>query len=265
MAVLDSTTNPFRGVVTKSASLPDDPQEFRERLRQSLEFWQTQDLLTVWLEVPIAKAALIPMAVEAGFAFHHTGEDYLLLTHKLVEHSFIPPFASHYIGAGGVVLNDVNELLVVCERYRRPGQPPFYKLPGGALHAGEHLEDAVVREVLEETGVHSRFDALVCFRHWHDYRYGKSDIYFVCRLRALSSEISMQSEEIEECLWLPVDQYLESDETSVFNKNIVQAALDSPGIVPTNIEGIDGQAAREFYMPRPLSDGVSSGSPVELS
>ena len=249
MAMLEFTTNPFRGAVVTTTSLPEDPQDFRLRLNDSLEVWRQQDLLTVWLDVPITKSALIPVAVEAGFAFHHSGDEYLLMTYKLEDHSYIPPFASHYIGAGGVVLNDANELLLVCEKYRRPGQPPFYKLPGGALLAGEHLEDAVVREVLEETGVHATFESLVCFRHWHGYRYGKSDIYFVCRLKALSSEISMQAEEIEECLWMPVDQYLGSEETSVFNRSIVKAAVESHGIVPTSIDGIEGPETREFFMP----------------
>ena len=36
------------------------------------------------------------------------------------------------------------------------------------------------------------------FRHWHGYRYGKSDIYFVCRLAPLSEELTMQTEELEE-------------------------------------------------------------------
>ncbi len=249
MEVIEFTTNPFRGAVTRAAALPEDAQEFRLRLNHSLEFWRQQGLLTVWLEVPIAKSALIPVAVEAGFSFHHSGDEYLLMTYKLEDHSFIPPFATHYIGAGGVVLNNADELLLVCERYRRPGQPPFYKLPGGALHPGEHLEDAVVREVLEETGVQAKFESLVCFRHWHGYRYGKSDIYFVCRLKALSDEISMQTEEIEECLWMPVDQYLSSEETSVFNRSIVKAAMESPGIVPTSFDGIEGPEMREFFMP----------------
>ena len=250
MELIESTINPFRGVVATPSALPDDPEKFRQRLRYSLEQWQEQGYLTVWLQVPIAKSTLIPVAVDAGFTFHHSGEEYLLLTHLLVEGSHIPPFATHYIGAGGVVLNEDRELLVVCERYRRPGQPPFYKLPGGALHPGENLERAVMREVLEETGVETRFDALVCFRHWHGYRYGKSDIYFVCRLSPLSAEIKMQAEEIEECLWIPVDEYLAAGETSVFNKSIVRAALESPGIAPTVIEGIEGPEQREFFMPR---------------
>ena len=73
---------------------------------------------------------------------------------------------------------------------------PAYKLPGGALHQGEHLLDGVMREVYEETGVRAKFESLVCLRHWHGYRYGKSDIYFICRLSPLSEEINMQAEEM---------------------------------------------------------------------
>jgi 8-oxo-dGTP pyrophosphatase MutT (NUDIX family) len=213
-----------------------------------LEAWKAQGLLVVWLEVPITKAVLIPVAVEEGFTFHHSNDDYLMMTYQLVEGAFIPPFATHYIGAGGVVLNPRRELLVVCERYRRPGQAPFYKLPGGALQPGEHLADAVIREVLEETGVKTEFDALVCFRHWHGYRYGKSDIYFVCRLKPLSRDIAIQEEEIEECLWMPVEDFLNSEDISLFNKHIVKAALDSPGISPAIIEGFQ-DGTREFFMP----------------
>ena len=249
MDVLEFITNPFRGAVTKSSSLPPNPAEFARRLGHSLEFWRAEGLQTVWIEIPTNLAGLIPVAVEAGFNFHHSSEDYLMLTHRLVPDALIPPFATHYIGAGGVVLNEDRELLLVCERYRRPGQPPFYKLPGGALQPGEHLADAVVREVLEETGVQTRFDALVCFRHWHGYRYGKSDIYFVCRLSPLSREITMQAEEIEECIWMPSEQFLASEDVSNFNKSIVRAALDSPGIVRSWIEGVGDPETREFFMP----------------
>ncbi len=196
MALLEHTPNPFRGVVINPAELPEDPEAFQQRLTPSLETWTQEGVLVVWLEVPIRKAGLIPIAVEAGFTFHHSTEDYLMLTLRLEEGAFIPGFATHYIGAGGVVLKDRDHLLVVSEKHRR-SKTPSYKLPGGALHAGEHLEEAVKREILEETGVQTRFEALVCFRHWHGYRYDKSDIYIVCRLSPLNHDISMQVEEIE--------------------------------------------------------------------
>lgn len=249
MEVLEFTPNPFGGAVIHPEALPEDASAFRQRLHHSLNAWKAGGLKVAWLEVPAVRAGLIPAAVEAGFAFHHSGETYLMMTHRLAEGAFIPAYATHYIGAGGVVLNDRRELLVVCEKYRRMGRP-YYKLPGGALHAGEHLVEGVIREVLEETGVQAQFEALVCFRHWHGYRYGKSDIYFVCRLSPLSEEVNMQAEEIEECRWMPVEDYLNSEFVSVFNKQIVRAALDSPGVAPTHIEGYADPDKYEFFMPR---------------
>ena len=230
MKPIAATTNPFGGIIPKPEALEPDPATFAERLCVSLAAWKDEGYRVVWLEVPIAKAALIPVAVEAGFVFHHSGDGYLMMTLQLEEGAYVPAYASHYIGAGGVVLNEARELLVVSEKYHRraPG-PPRYKLPGGALHAGEHLAEAVVREVVEETGVETEFDALVCFRHWHGYRFGKSDIYFVCRLRPLSTEISIQEDEIAECLWMPVADYLADENVSAFNKRIVEAALQQHG------------------------------------
>ena len=102
---------------------------------------------------------------------------------------------------------------------------------------GEDLEEGVVREVLEETGVRTRFEAVVCMRNLHGYRYGKSDIYFVCRLAPLSHEITMQVDEIEDCLWMPLDDYMAADSVSDFNKSIVRAAVETPGLVPSRIDG----------------------------
>ena len=250
------STNPFGGVIIDPQELGTDAQGFAARLQHWLEVWAKEGFKLVWLEAAIDKAALIPVAVEMGFTFHHSGEDYLMLTRRLEAGAFIPAHASHYIGAGGVVLNQKQELLVVSEKYHRvDNSPPRYKLPGGALHEGEHLVEAVVREVKEETGVETKFDALVCFRHWHDYRYGKSDIYFVCRLHPQSETITIQEEEIAECRWMPVQDYLDAESVSIFNKHIVQAALRSPGVVPTEVEGYGEPSRYEFFMPHNLSSG----------
>jgi 8-oxo-dGTP pyrophosphatase MutT (NUDIX family) len=246
--VLKATTNPFRGVVPDPDTLPENPEAFRQRLQHSLQVWQNEGALVVWLEVPIDRAGLIPIAVEAGFAFHHSDANYLMLTRRLVPEAYIPPYATHYIGAGGVVINEVQELLVVSEKFRRR-KGPAYKLPGGALHPGEHLAEAVVREVLEETGVQTQFQALACFRHWHGYRHGKSDIYFVCRLRPLSQDISMQAEEIAECLWMPVNTFLNDADISPFNKRIVRATLEGSGLAPSQVDGFPDDGTREFFMP----------------
>lgn len=252
MEPIEATSNPFGGVVVKPEALGPDPESFSQQLHHSLQVWREQGFRVAWLEVPIAKSRLIPVAVEAGFTFHHSGEEYLMLCCRLQEGAFVPRHASHYIGAGGVVFNQKRDLLVVSEKYHQSSSnPPRFKLPGGALHEGEHLVEGVIREVLEETGVQTRFDALICFRHWHGYRYGKSDIYFVCRLHPLSEEISLQEEEIEHCLWMPVEEYLAHENVHAFNKRIVRAAMNSTGIVPAQIEGYADLSRYEFFMPPP--------------
>jgi 8-oxo-dGTP diphosphatase len=54
------------------------------------------------------------------------------------------------VGVGGVVIHDGTVLLI------RRGSEPLkgeWSLPGGMLELGEHLEDGVQRELLEETGL----------------------------------------------------------------------------------------------------------------
>jgi 8-oxo-dGTP pyrophosphatase MutT (NUDIX family) len=248
MEALQATINQFGGVVIDPHELPSDVVLFRQQLEYSLAEWTLQGRNLVWLEMPIEKAVLIPVAVELGFAFHHTDPQLLTLTRQLIPNAYIPPYATHYIGAGGVVLNQRQELLVVVERYRG-GYGRYLKLPGGALQQGEHLVDGVIREVFEETGVPTQFDGLVCFRHWHGYRHGKSDIYFVCRLSPLHEEINFDRSELDECMWLPVEQYLQHKQVSAFNRRIVEVALRSSGLQTLWIEGYNDPERREFFMP----------------
>ena len=226
MTIFNAQKNLFGGCTVEPSDLPQDAGEFAARLRYSLDVWKAEGLKVVWLAVSRAQAQLVPICVAAGFVFHHATEDFLQMALALVPGSFIPPYATHYVGAGGVVIDSANRLLVVSERYKLlPGRR--LKLPGGALQAGEHIAQAVVREVKEETGINARFEYVVCLRHWHGYRYGKSDIYFVCRLTPLSTEITMDTRELVECLWLPLDEYLADTDVHPFNKLVVRAAAAS--------------------------------------
>ena len=66
MEVLVSSTNRFAGAVVDPESLPVQAETFRQRLCHSLDAWTSQGLKVVWLEIPIEKSALIPVAVEAA-------------------------------------------------------------------------------------------------------------------------------------------------------------------------------------------------------
>jgi 8-oxo-dGTP diphosphatase len=237
MNTFEITTDPFGGVTVKPESLPDTPEAFAMMLDASLATWTEAGYKLAWLSLPIEHAAYVPHAVAAGFVFHNANARALMLTRQLKANAFVPSDASHFIGAGAVVLNEARELLVVVERYHAKDRPNFFKLPGGLIDPGEHLADGAMREVFEETGVRTRFESVVCFRHQHGYRFGKSDFYFVCRLSPVSNEIVHDPEEIAEARWMPVDHYLGNEQVHVFNKFIVRSALENKGAAPTMIDG----------------------------
>lgn len=247
---LPFSVNRFESAVVDPAALPEEAEGFAGGLEATMADCRGRGLRMIWLEIPEEKSGLIAEAVKVGFRFHHTGEGYLMLVLVLREGAEVPDFATHYIGIGGVVIDEADRLLVVAERaYHKPGEPLRYKLPGGALQSGEHLADAVVREVWEETGVKSEFEALVCFRHWHEYRYGKSDIYFVARMKPLTSEIRMQDDEIHDCRWMPVQEYLGLGHISPFNHAIVRAALRTKGLRRQVVPGYDHEGRCELLFP----------------
>ena len=113
--------------------------------------------------------------------------------------------------------------------------------------------DGVVREVKEETGIDTSFESLVSLRNMHEYRFGCSDIYIVCRLKPLSHEITIQIEEIDECLWMHVEDYYRSNDVSLFNKLIVKAALETRGVVPTEINESQRHKSVEVFLPPGLN------------
>ena len=168
-----------------------------------------------------------------------------MLVQKLIQNAIVPSFASHYIGAGGVVTNSSNELLVVSEKYRRT-KKAFFKLPGGTIQPKEKISTGVMREILEETGIKTSFESMVCFRHQQEYRFNMADIYFVCKLKAITNTISKQDSEIDECHWIPMKKYLDSPETSLFNRAIVQSAVYAEGWKSTNIEDYDDEKYEVF-------------------
>jgi 8-oxo-dGTP diphosphatase len=247
---LRATPNIFRGVAIDPDSLASDPARFAAQLRASMKGWRAEGIRVVWLELPIRHAVLIPVAVEEGFVFHHADPGGVTMTCALDSEAVVPLHATHYIGAGGLVLNEARELLVIVEKAHRHNRPNYYKLPGGAMRPGEHLVDGVIREVREETGIETRFEALMGFRHWHGYRFGKSDIYFICRLAPLSYEITIQESEIAAGMWMPLDRYLADPHVGLFNKRMVEAGGKGSGLVPGWFEGYEvTHETHEIFVP----------------
>lgn len=225
--MLSYEVNLFQGALIETGQLPENATDFAAILRNTMAGIQDKELQLAWLYLPLIRADLVPEAVSQGFIYHHAEEHGLQLVKKVSLGAFVPGYATHYTGVGGVLVDSENRILVIQERYHTK---KHYKLPGGALDPGEHISQAAVREVFEETGIKSEFVSLNCFRHWHQYRHGKSDIYFVCRMRPLSTEITIDPTEISKARWMPVDEYLSDPDTHPFNRKIVETSLAKPGL-----------------------------------
>jgi 8-oxo-dGTP diphosphatase len=111
------------------------------------------------------------------------------------------------VGVGAVVIDGDKVLLV------RRGQEPLkgeWSLPGGALELGETLQQGVVREVLEETGLEvvpgsivEVFDRITLEESTGRVRYHYVLVDFVCRV---AGGTLLGASDAEEASWVERDE-----------------------------------------------------------
>ncbi|MFT5258763.1 MAG: 8-oxo-dGTP diphosphatase [Saprospiraceae bacterium] len=247
--VLVSTTNAYAGVLVDGDALPTDLTSFESRLTDSISYWAQQQFKVIWLPIKPAFSSYISCALQQGFNYHHTDNNTLMMTKRLQSAALIPPYATHTIGAGAVVINE-GKLLAVVERSNAETKPNYFKLPGGMLDRGEHIADGAMREVFEETGIQTQFEGVVCFRHYHVGQFRTSNIYAVCRLEPLSFDIVMDEIELCKAQWLCLDEYFDSPDVGAHNKHIVRAALEPNYLRSVDIEGyMSDYGAYEIFSP----------------
>ncbi|CAN6229091.1 unnamed protein product [Urochloa humidicola] len=206
--VLEATDDQYGGVVVDADRLPADKAAFARSLAASLSYWKSVGKKGVWLKLPVDRAEFVPLAVK-GFKYHHAEESYLMLTYWIPdEPNMLPANASHQVGVGSFVINDQMEVLVVQEKYHGSSLDGVWKLPTGFILASEEIYTGASREVKEETGVDTEFVDVVAFRHAHNVAFQKSDLFFICMLRPVSSEIKIDETEIQAAKWMPLEEFV---------------------------------------------------------
>jgi len=108
------------------------------------------------------------------------------------------------IRAGGILIED-NKLALI-ERHR--GDRHYFSFPGGGVDKGETFEEAVIREIEEELGLHVKVQRRIADVHFN----GKMQYYFL--LEKIGGEFGTgRGEEYSEYdpkygtyqpLWLPI-------------------------------------------------------------
>jgi 8-oxo-dGTP diphosphatase len=103
---------------------------------------------------------------------------------------------------------------ILCSHYRAENVE-YYILPGGGVNGEEMAAEAVVREVLEETGYAIQADELAFVREFIPSRLGSRrfrekfhqlELYFICSLvKQEPQEPTEHDKNQVGCVWLPLN------------------------------------------------------------
>jgi len=118
------------------------------------------------------------------------------------------------VGVGGVVVQDGAILMVERGRPPRAGQ---WAIPGGKLHWGELLEEAVAREVEEETGLSVEVGELI----WTGQTIGPDWHFILLDFEATVIGGSLSAgDDAADAAWVPLDEVEELPLTSSMHELI---------------------------------------------
>ena len=115
-------------------------------------------------------------------------------TVELVDPRDTPPWR---VRAGAVCLDDADRVVLNRGEWDRG---PFFEIPGGGVEEGETVEEAVVRELEEETGLHVRIERKLAMV-WKD---GREEHYFLVRPDGPSTREQLDLEPGFTQQWVPI-------------------------------------------------------------
>jgi len=95
----------------------------------------------------------------------------------------------------GIIRNENNEILILKRHPKSRTDPNTWELPGGKVEAGEFFDDALIREIKEETNLDCEIgDLAIAIQH--DYSF-KRTVQMIMYLENVKGELKISEEHID--------------------------------------------------------------------
>ncbi|HWO98387.1 MAG TPA: NUDIX hydrolase [Bacillus sp. (in: firmicutes)] len=124
-----------------------------------------------------------------------------------------------WLAVSGIVLAEDGRYLVVKKHYG--GLKGKWSFPAGFVEEGETLDEAVIREVREETGVQAEVLGIIGIRSGV-IRDEISDNMIIFLMRARHTVITVQKKELEEAVFLTKGELQLDKDTSLLVKYFIE-------------------------------------------
>lgn len=138
----------------------------------------------------------------------------------------------------GVVLKEGKVLL--C-RHTYGGGKGLLIVPGGYLERGETPEEAVRRELREETGITAEPGRLLAVR------FGTKDWYAAFAAEYVSGQARPDGDENDLVVWMDVEEALAREDVPGRTKALIQRAQEDGGFVPQSYGTPSGRTETDLY------------------
>ena len=126
---------------------------------------------------------------------------------------------NHFVSVAGLVTNEIDEVLLVKNPRRG------WEFPGGMVEPGESLQEGLMREIFEESGINVTITGFIGV-----YKNIKSDIVnldFCCKYK---SGIPTTSEESIEVGWFLMNDVIHMMENPLYETRITNMLSKNPNM-----------------------------------
>ncbi|MDR0863174.1 MAG: NUDIX domain-containing protein [Oscillospiraceae bacterium] len=152
---------------------------------------------------------------------------------------------NYFAGVGGICIRDDRVLLV---RHTYGAANGRLLIPGGYANIGETPQDAVEREILEETGVIVETGGLLVLRC------EPSNWYLAFIAHYISGEPRSDGKENSEAAFFDCAEVLERSDVTNTSRELIKLALTSKPLAPLSILPTDAEKGRVWYVAEGLSE-----------